>query len=89
MKITVESNLDIWSDRTEMEIDSNSTLREVLQTLSQKLRFPLIDAKSGELDFFIVLRVNKKEYFLLPHGLETHLNDGDVVEIAVTVAAGG
>ena len=89
MKVTVESNLDIWGDQTELELEPHANLRDLLENLSAKIRFSLIDPKSGEVDSFLQLRVNGREYFVLPRRLDTPLQDGDIVEIAVTIAAGG
>ena len=89
MKVIVESNLDIWGDQTELELESHVTLRELLQNMSTKIRVPLIDPKSDEVDPFIQVRVNGREHFVLPQRLNTPLHDGDVVEISVTVVAGG
>ena len=89
MKVTVESNLDIWGDQTELELEPHATLRDLLENMSTKIRFSLIDPETGEADSFLQLRVNGREHFVLPERLDTPLHDGDLVEIVVTVAAGG
>jgi sulfur carrier protein ThiS len=89
MKVTVESNLDIWGDQTELELEPHVTLKQLLENISTKIRFPIIDPGSGQVDSYLQVRVNRQEHFVLPQQLDTPLYDGDVVDIEVTVVAGG
>ena len=89
VKVIVESNLDIWGERAELELESRLTLKELLGKISAQIHFPIIDPKSGQVDPLLQLRLNGREHVVLPQRLDTPLHDGDVLEMEVNIAQGG
>lgn len=67
------------------------TLRTLLQELTRKSggRVELIDPQSGAFNEEYIALVNRREFESLPQGLETELNDGDEVDIGLTILTGG
>ena len=78
--------------QNEVELDAEpATLKALLQKLPQLSGggIELIDPESEELDGDYALLVNGHELYTLPQGLETKLKNGDRVEIAFLMLAGG
>ena len=89
MKLRLKTNLDVWEERGEIEMALQDTLRGLLDRLSAKSNFPIIDPKTGDVDELILVRVNGREHFALPQRLDTLLHDGDEVGIDLMLLAGG
>ena len=89
MKVTVKTNFELIENIGISEFETDGTLRMLLEHIPTKDGFNLIDPKSGDLHTTIRLRVNGQEHFTLPNKLETPLQEGDIVEIALMTAAGG
>ena len=78
--------------QNEVDLEAEpATLKALLQKLTQISggRIELIDPESEEPDGDYTILVNGRELYTLPQGLETKLKDGDEVEIAFLMLAGG
>ena len=78
--------------QNEVDLEAEpATLKALLQKLTQISGggIELIDPESAELDGDYALLVNVHELYTLPQGLETKLKNGDRVEIAFLMLAGG
>ncbi len=91
MKVRVRTNFDTTNalGGEEIELEENGTLRSLLNNISQKIRFSIIDPRSDDVDFAVELKVNGQDYFVLPHQLDSRLADGDEVEILMMMFGGG
>jgi len=76
----------------EINIEADTvTLRSLLQELIWKSggRVELIDPQSGAFNEEYIVLVNGRGLESLPQGLETELNDGDEVDVGLTILTGG
>jgi hypothetical protein len=89
MKVTVRTDFDIDRDGNVLELEPPVTLKEVLENISAKFHFPIIDPKTGKLDYFLQVNVNDRDCYVLPQQLDTPLQDGDVVEVLLAVMVAG
>ena len=95
MKISLESNVDLWEifgqkGKVELEIQS-PTLRSVLEELSNRSqgRVELIDPRTGDVEIDCFLFINGSIHYSLPRGLDTELKNGDEVKITFLGLGGG
>ena len=91
MKVKVDTNFETTGvlGGGEMELEENGTLRSLLDIISEKIRFSIIDPKTGDVDFAIELKVNGQDYFVLAQQLDTRLAEGDEVQILMMMFGGG
>lgn len=96
MKIRLKFlNLDVTIEDfilSEINIEADTiTLRSLLQELIWKSggRVELIAPHSGAFDEEYIVLVNGRGFESLPQGLETELNDGDEVDVGLTILTGG
>jgi len=85
MVVKVKTNF-LGQPKLEME---KPTLKEVLNELSKKMKFPFLNSSDGEIHDDFKVYLNCIEYENLPHGINTELKEGDKVEITMVVLAGG
>jgi len=71
-----------------MEIESNSTLRDVLTVIAPQLIHPETGDMRSDQDIW-GLRLNDEPYALLRNGLDTPMREGDIIELSLIVMAGG
>ena len=65
------------------------TLRDLLVYIGGKLRFDLVDGKTGNLGDDLEIMINGKEIWFFPKGLDTPLEENDSVEIHMVPLGGG
>jgi len=65
------------------------TLRDFLHYIGRKINFAIIDPISGDLQEDFEIAINGKELWFLPQGLDTKLNDNDMVDFNVVGLGGG
>jgi len=77
-------------DVVELEGD-DVTLRELLMELSQSGEdgVNFVDPRTGDICGPFVVRLNGEIHNFLPHHLDTRLEDGDYVEITMSMVGGG
>ncbi|MFC1905341.1 MoaD/ThiS family protein [Chloroflexota bacterium] len=90
MKIVLAGSLDLGSEVLELE-DPKTTLRDLLTTVNEnrERKLPFIDPQTGKLDELFKISINGKDCQYLPQGLNTTMNDGDMVEIYILAIGGG
>ena len=90
MKITLAGSLDLGLEVLEVE-EKEITLRGLLTMVNniQERDLPFIAPGTGELDELFKISVNGKDCQYLPQRLNTNLNNGDLVEIAILAIGGG
>ena len=81
MKITVRTDIDRGSEGDILHFDRPVTLKELLITMSNRLRCSILDPGTGDLFPMLAVNVNNLNHYALSHGIDTPLKDGDVVEI--------
>ena len=71
--------------------DEKPTLRTLLQQVARKSEgaVEIINPQSGRVDDEYFILVNGRDFQTLPQGLETELNDGDEVDVGLTILTGG
>ncbi|MBI2935010.1 MAG: MoaD/ThiS family protein [Chloroflexi bacterium] len=95
MHINLKSNFEVAGifEAGYVDLPGNGfTLRQLLDELSRRSQgtMEIIRPRTREVnpEDFTVL-VNGREYPFLPQRLDTALNDGDTVEVMITVLGGG
>ena len=66
-----------------------NTLRELLHYIGRKINFDIIDPISRDLHDDFEIAINGKEVWFLPSGLDTQLNNNDMVELNIVGLGGG
>lgn len=89
MKVRLKTNFDTGLGADEIECQEGNTLRTVLNNISRRIGFNIIDPRHDEVDSFVEVRVNNREHFLYPQQLDSPLSEGDEVEIMLTMFGGG
>jgi len=83
VRVSIKSNL--YLEKETMDLEQGATLRRLLSELSRNIYFLAPDRLRG----WVVVSLNGRELEDLPQGLETVLQEGDRVEIAVAGFGGG
>lgn len=65
------------------------TVAELLKYMGDVMQAEFIDPKSGETEFDLEIRLNDKEIWFYPQGLNTRLESEDIVEINPLPLGGG
>lgn len=90
-KIKLETCLSLSGlDSGAMDLPAGvKSISELLRSLGQKIDFDFIHPQTGLLENDMELLLNGKEIWFHPDGLNTHLEDGDIVEIYLIPIGGG
>jgi len=92
MKVVLKSNFEVAGlfEQGSIEVQEGTSLRALLDDLSQRCRLDFIHPKTGQVnagDFNITL--NGKEHSFWSEGLDTCLQRGDEVRVLVMPLGGG
>ncbi len=85
MKVILKSNIKL--DKDSLQLDGSSTLKDLLEKLSEDIPFLHPDKIFN--NKWVVISLNQKEISLLPQGMGTVLKDNDQMEIAIASFSGG
>jgi molybdopterin synthase sulfur carrier subunit len=74
----------------EIEVEKDSTIREIIEILNskyQKFKEYLIDPKTGDLQYGILVALNQKDVRSLK-GLDTAVHEGDTISFYPPISGG-
>ena len=90
MQIKINSNFGLSNlFGKELEIPKGLTIRDLLLDIGEKFKFNFFDSENGNIHREMQILINGKDHWLIPTKLETHLVDGDSVDIYLIPLGGG
>ncbi|MCX5808645.1 MAG: hypothetical protein NTX36_04625 [Proteobacteria bacterium] len=88
MKIEIRTNVQLPEIPSVMEVESGSTLRDVLAVIAPQLIDPETGNMKSDQDIWGI-RLNDESYGLLRNGLSTPMREGDIIALSLILMAGG
>jgi molybdopterin converting factor small subunit len=90
IKIKVNSNFGLTNVcGGGLEMNNGATVGDLLSDIGKKFTVNFFDSESGSIHGDVQIRINGKDYLLIPTQLDTPLKDGDSVDINLLPLGGG